>query len=207
MAFLDPPKDSAAPALAALRANGIQVKVLTWAITRWSTGRVCREVDLAVAARCRVAMLPRWTRASSPAVETTTVFAAVTLDKESAGWCALRANGHVVGQGRRQRRPGPARADIGVSVDSAVDIAREAADIILLEKGLLVLADGVREGRKTFANMQKYIRMTASSNFGNVFSMLVASVFALSPDVADAPAAAEPALRHLPDGHPLRQRG
>jgi Mg2+-importing ATPase len=92
---------------------------------------------------------------------------------------ALRAGGHVVGFMGDGINDAPAlhAADIGISVDTAVDIAKEAADIILLEKSLLVLGDGVMEGRKTFANMLKYIRMTSSSNFGNVFSVLVASVF------------------------------
>ena len=92
---------------------------------------------------------------------------------------ALRANGHVVGFMGDGINDAPAlrAADIGISVDSAVDIAKEAADIILLEKSLMVLEEGVIEGRKTFSNMLKYIRMTASSNFGNVFSVLVASAF------------------------------
>ena len=92
---------------------------------------------------------------------------------------ALRANGHIVGFMGDGINDAPAlrAADIGISVDSAVDIAKEAADIILLKKSLMVLEEGVLEGRKTFSNMLKYIRMTASSNFGNVFSVLVASAF------------------------------
>ena len=92
---------------------------------------------------------------------------------------ALRANGHVVGFMGDGINDAPAlrAADIGISVDSAVDIAKEAADIILMEKSLMVLEEGVIEGRRTFCNMLKYIRMTASSNFGNVFSVLVASAF------------------------------
>jgi Mg2+-importing ATPase len=91
----------------------------------------------------------------------------------------LKANGHVVGFMGDGINDAPAlrTADIGISVDSAVDIAKEAADIILLEKSLMVLEEGVLEGRRTFANMLKYIKMTASSNFGNVFSVLVASAF------------------------------
>ncbi len=91
----------------------------------------------------------------------------------------LKANGHVVGFMGDGINDAPAlrTADIGISVDTAVDIAKEAADIILLEKSLMVLEEGVLEGRKTFANMLKYIKMTASSNFGNVFSVLVASAF------------------------------
>src|SRR5512139_1907803 len=91
----------------------------------------------------------------------------------------LKSNGHVVGFMGDGINDAPAlrTADIGISVDTAVDIAKEAADIILLEKSLMVLEEGVIEGRKTFANMLKYIKMTASSNFGNVFSVLVASAF------------------------------
>ena len=91
----------------------------------------------------------------------------------------LRGEGHVVGFMGDGINDAPAlrAADIGISVDSAVDIAKEAADIILLEKSLMVLEQGVQEGRRTFANMLKYIKMTASSNFGNVFSVLIASAF------------------------------
>src|SRR5665811_962848 len=92
---------------------------------------------------------------------------------------ALRARGHTVGfMGDGINDAGALReADVGISVDSAVDIAKESADIILLEKSLMVLEEGVMEGRKTFGNTIKYIKMTASSNFGNVFSVLVASAF------------------------------
>jgi Mg2+-importing ATPase len=113
------------------------------------------------------------------AVETHNLFAKLSpLNKERLVR-ALRANGHVVGFMGDGINDAPAlrAADIGISVDGAVDIAKEAADIILLEKSLMVLEQGVIEGRKTFCNMLKYIRMTASSNFGNVFSVLVASAF------------------------------
>ena len=113
------------------------------------------------------------------AVEQHQVFAKLTpLHKERIVH-ALRANGHVVGFMGDGINDAPAlrAADIGISVDSAVDIAKEAADIILLEKSLMVLDEGVVEGRTTFCNMLKYIRMTASSNFGNVFSVLIASAF------------------------------
>ena len=120
---------------------------------------------------------------------------------------ALRAQGHVVGFMGDGINDAPAlrAADIGISVDSAVDIAKEAADIILLEKSLMVLDEGVVEGRATFCNMLKYIRMTASSNFGNV--LLGAGgerLPALPADAAAAAAGAEPALRHLADRHPVR---
>ena len=179
VAFLDPPKDSAAPAIEALRANGVTVKVLT-GDNGLVTARVCREVGLEVAGLLQGAEVARMDdEALRRAVESATVFAKLSpLDKERVVR-ALRANGHVVGFMGDGINDAPAlhAADIGISVDTAVDIAKDAADIILLEKSLLVLGDGVREGRKTFANMLKYIRMTASSNFGNVFSVLVASVF------------------------------
>lgn len=179
VAFLDPPKDSAAPALAALRANGVTVKVLT-GDNGLVSARVCREVGLAVGGMLQGADIARMDDAAlGGAVESTTVFAKLSpIDKERVVR-ALRGKGHVVGFMGDGINDAPAlhAADIGISVDTAVDIAKEAADIILLEKSLMVLVDGVREGRKTFANMLKYIRMTASSNFGNVFSVLVASVF------------------------------
>ncbi len=114
---------------------------------------------------------------------------------------ALRANGHVVGFMGDGINDAPAlrAADIGISVDSAVDIAKEAADIILLEKSLLVLDEGVVEGRTTFCNMLKYIRMTASSNFGNVLQRAGGQRLPAVPaDAAAAVAGAEPAVRRLP---------
>ncbi|WP_374244183.1 magnesium-translocating P-type ATPase [Zoogloea sp.] len=179
LAFLDPPKDSAAPALASLRAHGIAAKVLT-GDNALVAARVCREVGLDAATPILGSQMAAMDDAAlRQAVETATVFAKLSpLDKERVVR-ALRANGHVVGFLGDGINDAPAlhAADIGISVDSAADIAKETADIILLEKSLMVLADGVREGRKTFANMLKYIRMTASSNFGNVLSVLVASVF------------------------------
>jgi Mg2+-importing ATPase len=117
--------------------------------------------------------------ALAPAVERCQVFAKLTPLHKERIVRAVRARGHVVGFMGDGINDAPAlrAADIGISVDSAVDIAKEAADIILLEKSLMVLDEGVVEGRATFSNMLKYIRMTASSNFGNVFSVLVASAF------------------------------
>ena len=179
IAFLDPPKESAAPALKALAAHGIHVKVLT-GDNELVTVRVCRQVGLPSDAVLLGAQVePMDDAALALAVEQHRVFAKLTpLHKERIVH-ALRANGHVVGFMGDGINDAPAlrAADIGISVDSAVDIAKEAADIILLEKSLMVLDDGVIEGRTTFCNMLKYIRMTASSNFGNVFSVLVASVF------------------------------
>ena len=179
IAFLDPPKESTAPALRALAANGITVKVLT-GDNELVTAEVCRQVGLDVDG---IVLGPQIDRMDDPAlalaVEQHTIFAKLSpLNKERIVR-SLRANGHVVGFMGDGINDAPAlrAADIGISVDTAVDIAKEAADIILLERSLMVLEEGVVEGRKTFSNMLKYIRMTASSNFGNVFSVLIASVF------------------------------
>ncbi|MEY8876733.1 MAG: magnesium-translocating P-type ATPase, partial [Leptothrix sp. (in: b-proteobacteria)] len=179
IAFLDPPKESAAPALQKLAAHGIQVKVLT-GDNELVTAQVCRQVGLPTDA---VLLGPQVDALSDDALkaaaESHRVFAKLTPLHKERIVRALRANGHVVGFMGDGINDAPAlrAADIGISVDSAVDIAKEAADIILLEKSLLVLIEGVVEGRTTFCNMLKYIRMTASSNFGNVLSVLVASAF------------------------------
>ena len=178
IAFLDPPKETAAAAIAALKASAVQVKILTGdndIVTR----TICREVGLAVD---RI-VLGRELDALSPAqladlAETTAVFAKVSPAQKAAIIDALHRTGHVVGFLGDGINDGPAlkAADVGVSVDSAVDIAKESADIILLEKSLAVLGDGVIEGRKVFGNITKYIKMGASSNFGNMFSVLGASI-------------------------------
>ena len=179
IAFLDPPKESSAPALKALFDHGVSVKVLT-GDNELVTARVCGQVGLKVGS---ILLGPQVERMSDDAlahaVEVHGVFAKLTPLHKERIVRALRANGHVVGFMGDGINDAPAlrAADIGISVDSAVDIAKEAADIILLEKSLMVLEQGVIEGRKTFNNMLKYIRMTASSNFGNVFSVLVASAF------------------------------
>ncbi len=177
VAFLDPPKESASPALAKLAAHGITAKVLT-GDNDLVTAQVCRQVGLGdgpVLLGAQIATMDD--EVLKDAVESHRIFAKLApLEKERIVR-ALRANGHVVGFIGDGINDAPAlrAADIGISVDSAVDIAKEAADIILLEKSLLVLDEGVVEGRTTFCNMLKYIRMTASSNFGNVLSVLVAS--------------------------------
>ena len=177
IAFLDPPKESAAPALKKLAAHGITVKVLT-GDNDLVTAQVCREVGLpssAVLLGSDVEALGD--EALKAVAEQYNIFAKLNPLHKERIVRALRANGHVVGFMGDGINDAPAlrAADIGISVDSAVDIAKEAADIILLEKSLLVLDEGVVEGRTTFCNMLKYIRMTASSNFGNVLSILVAS--------------------------------
>jgi len=179
IAFLDPPKETTAPALAALKEHGIAVKILT-GDNELVTAKICREVGLSVDAMVLGAAVEQMTDAQlSVAVEATTVFAKLSPAHKERIVRILHDNGHVVGfMGDGINDASALRAaDIGISVDSAVDIAKEAADIILLEKSLMVLEEGVLEGRRTFANMLKYIKMTASSNFGNVFSVLVASAF------------------------------
>ena len=179
VAFLDPPKESTAPALQALAAHGVQVKVLT-GDNELVTATVCRQVGLPVDGVLLGTQVEAMDDAAlAQAAEAHTVFAKLTPLHKERIVRALRGNGHIVGFMGDGINDAPAlrAADIGISVDSAVDIAKEAADIILLEKSLMVLEEGVLEGRRVFSNMLKYIRMTASSNFGNVFSVLVASVF------------------------------
>lgn len=179
VAFLDPPKESTAPTLQALRQHGIKVKVLT-GDNELVTAKICREVGLSDEAALLGTHIERMDDAQlAQAVEAHAVFAKLTPAHKERIVRTLKANGHVVGFMGDGINDAPAlrAADIGISVDSAVDIAKESADIILLEKSLMVLEEGVMEGRKTFANMLKYIKMTASSNFGNVLSVLVASAF------------------------------
>ncbi|MCC7462474.1 MAG: magnesium-translocating P-type ATPase [Gammaproteobacteria bacterium] len=179
VAFLDPPKESTAPALQALAAHGVTVKVLT-GDNELVTAKICREVGLAQQHALLGGDIEQMSDAElARAVEQRDVFARLTPSHKERIVRLLRSNGHVVGFMGDGINDAPAlrTADIGISVDNAVDIAKEAADIILLEKSLMVLEAGVLEGRRTFANMLKYIKMTASSNFGNVFSVLIASAF------------------------------
>jgi Mg2+-importing ATPase len=179
VAFLDPPKDSTAPALKALAEHGIRVKVLTGDNER-VTAKICREVGLEQGGMLLGSNIERMDdQELAVAVEKVHVFAKLTPAHKERIVRLLKSNGHVVGFLGDGINDAPAlrTADIGISVDTAVDIAKEAADVILLEKSLMVLEQGVLEGRRTFANMLKYIKLTASSNFGNVFSVLVASAF------------------------------
>ncbi|MDT3252301.1 magnesium-translocating P-type ATPase [Serratia sp. root2] len=179
VAFLDPPKESTAPALAALKKSGVTVKILT-GDNELVAAKVCKDVGLAADHVLCGSEIERMTDEQlAQAAARTTVFAKLTPMHKERIVKLLRQQGHVVGFMGDGINDAPAlrAADIGISVDSAVDIAKEAADIILLEKSLMVLEQGVIEGRRTFANMLKYIKMTASSNFGNVFSVLIASAF------------------------------
>jgi len=179
VAFLDPPKESARQAIAALREYGVAIKIIT-GDNEVVTRKICKEVGLAI----ENSMLGKDVEALSDiqlaeAAEYTTIFAKMSPLQKSRVIRALKSKGHTVGYLGDGINDAAALkdADVGISVDTAVDIAKESADIILLEKSLLVLEEAVIEGRKTFANIIKYIKMTASSNFGNVFSVLIASIF------------------------------
>ncbi|WP_151981926.1 magnesium-translocating P-type ATPase [Acinetobacter guerrae] len=177
--FLDPPKESAQPAVKQLHAHGVTVKVLT-GDNEFVTQKICHEIGIPNDKVLLGGKIETLSDAElKQAVEDYTIFAKLSPIHKERIVEQLKANGHVVGfLGDGINDAAAIRAaDIGISVDSAVDIAKESADLILLEKSLMVLENGVIEGRRTFANMLKYIKMTASSNFGNVFSVLVASAF------------------------------
>jgi Mg2+-importing ATPase len=179
LAFLDPPKESAQEAIAALGEYGVKVKVLTG--DNDSVSRtVCKSVGLDVGHILLGSDIEAMNdEALKKAVEETDVFAKLSPSQKARIVTALRNDGHTVGfMGDGINDAAAMRAaDVGISVDTAVDIAKESANIILLEKDLMVLEQGVIEGRKTYANTIKYIKMTASSNFGNMFSVLAASAF------------------------------
>ncbi len=177
VAFLDPPKESAAPALAALAGHGIKVKILT-GDNNIVARRICKEVNLEIDGVLTGNELENMSDEELDwRVEHTTLFAKVSPAQKARVIAALHRGGHVVGFLGDGINDGPAlkAADVGISVDTAADIAKESADIILLEKSLMVLEEGVLEGRKVFGNITKYIKMGASSNFGNMFSVLGAS--------------------------------
>jgi len=179
LAFLDPPKDSASKAIEALRQHGVTVKVLT-GDNDLVTRKVCSEVGIHTE---KILLGNQVETMSDPqlaeAVETMDVFARLSPTHKKRIVQALQKKGHVVGFMGDGINDAPAlrAADVGISVDNAVDIAKESADMILLEKNLMVLEEGLLEGRKVFANIIKYIRMGASSNFGNMFSVLGASAW------------------------------
>lgn len=177
LAFLDPPKASAGAAIASLRSHGTAVKVIT-GDNALVAASVCEKVGIDPGT---IVLGPETDALSLDELgllaEQTTVFAKVAPAQKARIVEAMRGHGHTVGYlGDGINDTAALRAaDVGISVDTAVDIAKESADIILLEKDLTVLEGGVIEGRKTFVNTMKYIKMTASSNFGNMFSVLVAS--------------------------------
>ena len=179
LAFLDPPKETAAAAIKALHGYGVNVKVLTGDNEK-VTCCICKQVGLST----KYLLLGTQVDAMdddqlAKEAEKTTVFAKLSPAQKARVVKILQKNGHVVGyMGDGINDAAAMKAsDVGISVDTAVDIAKESADTILLEKDLMVLEKGILEGRKTYANMIKYIKMTASSNFGNMFSVLAASAF------------------------------
>jgi len=179
LTFLDPPKASAAPAVSALRDNGVAIKVLT-GDNPVVTARICAEVGIDSGAMVTGEQLARMSDEQlAQTVQQSAVFARLTPLQKSRIVTALQQQGHTVGFLGDGINDAPAlrAADVGISVDSAADIAKESSDIILLEKDLRVLEEGIIKGRETFGNIIKYLNMTASSNFGNVFSVLVASAF------------------------------
>ena len=177
IAFLDPPKESAAPALKALKCKGVDVKILT-GDNEIITRKICKDVGLPI----QNVLLGSDIEALSDdelaqVAATTTIFAKFSPIQKAKIIQVLRKGGNIVGYMGDGINDAAAlrEADVGISVDTAVDIAKESADIILLEKNLLILESGVTEGRRTFTNIIKYIRMGTSSNFGNMFSVLGAS--------------------------------
>ena len=178
LAFLDPPKESTKAAVEALKNYGVAVKILTGdndEVTRC----ICRQVGIKADKILLGSDIDEMDDELLAAeVEEVSIFAKLSPNQKGRIVSVLRENGHIVGFMGDGINDALAmkKADVGISVDTAVDIARESADIILLEKDLMVLEDGVIEGRRTFGNIIKYIKMTASSNFGNMFSVLVASI-------------------------------
>ncbi|MGB9702908.1 MAG: magnesium-translocating P-type ATPase [Candidatus Kapaibacteriota bacterium] len=178
IAFYDPPKESVAEAISALKNNGVSVKILT-GDNALVTRKVCNDVGLQINRIVNGDELEKMSEAQfKEALETANIFAKLSPSQKEKVIYGLREAGHVVGYMGDGINDAPSlrAADIGISVDTGVDVAKESADIVLLEKSLLVLEEGIIEGRKVFANIVKYIRMGASSNFGNMFSVLGASI-------------------------------
>jgi P-type Mg2+ transporter len=179
VAFLDPPKETAKAAIKALEGHGISVKVVT-GDNDLVARKVCKDVGLSTEFVLLGGEVEKLTDDQlAVAAEKTTLFARVSPAHKRRIIAALQSRQHTVGFMGDGINDAPAlrTADVGISVDTAVDIAKESADMILLEKSLMVLEEGVIEGRKVFANILKYVRMGASSNFGNMFSVLGASIF------------------------------
>ena len=179
LAFLDPPKPSAAPAIKALLEHGVKTKILTGDNEK-VTQAICEKVGLDIEHILLGVDIDQMSDEQlAEVVESVTVFAKLSPDQKARIILQLKRNGHGVGYMGDGINDAPSMkvADVGISVDTAVDIAKETADVILLDKDLMVLEKGLVEGRKVYANMTKYIKMTVSSNFGNIFSLLVASIF------------------------------
>jgi Mg2+-importing ATPase len=178
-AFLDPPRESAKPALKTLLAAGVDVKIVTGDSER-VTQHICQVLELPVQGIVLGSEIERLDQSALPArVASANIFCRLNPSQKERVITALRASGHVVGYLGDGVNDAPAlhSADVGISVDGAVDVAKAAADVILLKHDLNVLVRAVMEGRRTFGNIMKYILMGSSSNFGNMFSMAGASVF------------------------------
>jgi len=177
--FLDPPKESAAEAIAALKAHGVRTVVLT-GDSEGVAAKVCGKVGVKSAPLLTGRQVERMDdEALLEAVKTCDLFAKLSPSQKERVVRVFQAAGHTVGYMGDGINDAPAlhQADVGISVDSAVDIAKESADIILTEKDLMVLEKGVLEGRRIFGNIMKYIKMAVSGNFGNMISVLIASIF------------------------------
>ena len=177
--FLDPPKESAGTAIAALKKNGVRTVVLT-GDSEGVAINICGRLGISTEMTLTGAKVEAMTDEElSEACKKCDIFSKLSPYQKQRVVKMFQANGHTVGymgDGINDSLP-LKQADIGISVDNAVDIAKEVADIILLEKDLMVLDEGVVEGRSTFANMSKYLKMSVSGNFGNMFSVLIASIF------------------------------
>jgi Mg2+-importing ATPase len=206
LAFLDPPKETAAETLKRLHGLKVDVKILT-GDNEIIAAYICKEVGLPVEQILLGSQVETLSEAALAAsASATSVFARLAPAHKERIIKALQSKGHVLGFMGDGINDAPAlkAADVGISVDSAVDIAKESSDIILLENSLLILEQGVLEGRRVFGNIIKYIKMAASSNFGNMFSVVGASAFLPFLPIADPGADQQLALRLLPNHHPHR---
>ncbi|NSN06874.1 magnesium-translocating P-type ATPase [Enterococcus faecalis] len=179
LAFLDPPKETTKQALEALKRHGVNVKVLT-GDNALVTKSVCKQVGLGEEQIISgEELLHASDEEIAKLVEQYNIFVKLNPQQKQKVTRILKENGHTVGFLGDGINDSPAmkEADVGISVDTAVDIAKESADVILLEKDLMILEKGIISGRETFGNIMKYIKATASSNFGNMFSVLIASTF------------------------------
>lgn len=179
LAFLDPPKETTKAALEALKKHQVDVKVLT-GDNALTTQAVCQQVGIPAEHYLTGEEVAKLTEVElSQAIEEYSIFVKLNPSQKATITRLLRENGHVVGFLGDGINDAPAMraADVGISVDTAVDIAKESADVILLEKDLMVLERGILSGRRIFGNIMKYIKATTSSNFGNIFSVLIASIF------------------------------
>ncbi|MGY3776927.1 magnesium-translocating P-type ATPase [Helcococcus sueciensis] len=177
--FLDPPKESAAEAIQALKDHGVKTVVLT-GDSEGVALKVCSEIGLNIDEHYTGTQVSNMTdQELADVVDRTQLFSKLDPMQKRRVIEAYKEKGHTVGYMGDGINDAPAlrRADVGISVDSAVDIAKETADIILLEKDLMVLEEGVLEGRKTFGNVMKYLKMSVSGNFGNMVAVIVASIF------------------------------